>query len=397
MFKMKKTKEIYKTFLKDLFINTFSFSLYIIAQQLFFMPIMGKFLDELTFANFVIYIAVFSILSNALGSELGIVEQVLGDNVKGNYKRILRIISTVSFLVTMLILLYLKFKMFDCIMLSIVVYFANYRLFYCGLFRKNKEFKTVFIQNIYYLIGMTLGLLIFYKTKAIWVPSLLAEFMANIYSYKKGKIELNYKGETSNEILKTFTSFSFISFLNNLLTYFDKIIIYPILGTFAVNTYYSTTAMSKIVNMIINPLHGVLLTWIKKGKNNTKIINKFIICCIPVILISIALCLPMTYVAVKFLYPQYLSEATKIILPVSLGLGLNVGVTLLKSLLLKFVEYKKLIFTYVIYFISFVLISIIMSKYLGIIGFCYAAFISKSILFIEFVINLKIYVKNEEE
>lgn len=387
----------YKTFLRDLFINTFSFSIYIIAQQIFFMPIMGKFLDELTFANFVIYISVFSILSNALGSELGIVEQVLGDNVKGNYKKILRIISTISFLITIICLLNLKFNIFDSVMLSIVVYLANYRLFYCGLFRKNRKFKAVFIQNIYYLMGMILGLLVFYKTKIIWTPSLLAEIIANIYSYKKGNMELNYKGETSSEIVKTFASFSFISFLNNLLTYFDKIIIYPILGTLAVNTYYSTTAMSKIVNMITNPLHSVLLTWINKGKDNSKIINAFIMCCIPVILISVALCLPTTYVAVRLLYPQYLSEATKIILPVSLGLGLSVGVALLKSLLLKFIEYRKLIFIYLIYFILFIIISIIMSKYLGIIGFCYATFISKTILFIEFIINLKIYVKNEEE
>lgn len=53
-------------------------------------------------------------------------------------------------------------------------------------------------------------------------------------------------------------------------TYFDKIIIYPILGDNAVNVYYATSSMSKILNLITNPLHGVILSWLKGNDENFK-------------------------------------------------------------------------------------------------------------------------------
>ena len=88
----------YKPFLKDLIINTFSFFIYIFAQQLLFMPLMGKWLAETQYTNFVIYISLFSILSNALGNELGIVSQVLEDDI--NFNKLLHLISAFSFVIT---------------------------------------------------------------------------------------------------------------------------------------------------------------------------------------------------------------------------------------------------------------------------------------------------------
>ena len=49
----------YKNIIIDLFINTFSFSIYIIAQQILFMPIMGKLISEDALAKFIMYISIF--------------------------------------------------------------------------------------------------------------------------------------------------------------------------------------------------------------------------------------------------------------------------------------------------------------------------------------------------
>ncbi|WP_170236537.1 lipopolysaccharide biosynthesis protein [Streptococcus hyovaginalis] len=347
---------------------------------------MAKWLQPEEYANFVIYISLFSILSNSLGNELGIVSQVLDNHI--DFNKLLHKISFLSFFISFIALYLLHFQFFEILGLSVCVFFSNYRLYASGFFRKNSNFLKVFILNIYYLIGILIGLFCYYHFTVIWVPMIFAELISFIYVYKNSDIFDGGKASLSRKTLRIFYSFSFISFLNNLITYLDKVIIYPILGPLAVNVYYSTTTMSKIVNMVINPLHGVLLTWIKKDSNTNNLIKKFILASIPIMIVSILLSIPFTFLAMKILYSQYLTQSIKVILPVSLALGVSVGIAFLKSLLLKFVDSNILIKIYLLYFGIFILLSLVLSHYFGLTGFCYSVFISKCILLLEFIVNL---------
>ncbi len=390
---MKKIFNKYKEFFKDLLVNTFSFAIYILAQQLLFMPIMGKMLPERSFANFVIYSSIFSILTNSLGNELGITNQVVDTkNDDSKYIKILINISIIIFIISMLGCYILQYTIFDSVMLSIVMVLANCRLYVSGHFRKNKLFKNVLIQNIFYLLGIVIGLIVYQYIKIIFIPSLLAEIISFIYYIKKYNIikYMNSKEIVDKKIVKNFSSFSFVSFLGNILTYFDKIIIYPILGSYSVNVYYSTSTMSKVINMIINPIHSVLLSWINKGdKNKIKImiINSIKVSFIFSI-IAFFISIPITYLAVKLLYNQYIVDAQAIIIPVSCALGFSVGMSIIKSFVMKFLSNKNLVLMYILYLIVFVVCSILMSKQLGLIGFAYSSVIAKVFIYFEFVIAL---------
>ena len=69
----------FKNLIKDLFFNTLGFGIYILTQQILLMPIMAKILPDEDFAKTVLYISIFAIITNVLGSELGIVKQVKKD------------------------------------------------------------------------------------------------------------------------------------------------------------------------------------------------------------------------------------------------------------------------------------------------------------------------------
>ena len=153
----------YEPFFKDLFLNTFSFAIYILAQQILFMPLMGKMLSEDMFANFVIYISIFSILTNSLGNELGITSQVIKtDEDDYKYIKLLLVTSCITAIISFVGCIILKFSFIDCVMLSIAMFLANVRLFIGGYFRKYKLFKNVLVQNAFYMVGMIIGLIIFY-------------------------------------------------------------------------------------------------------------------------------------------------------------------------------------------------------------------------------------------
>lgn len=394
---MKKILDIWnriKNFAGDLLINTFSFGIYIIAQQLVFMPTMGKLLSANEFANLVIYISIFSIISNVLGSELGIVRQVRENKNNGNdYNRILLFLFPIITIISMAILILLKYNLIDSICFTVIILLANIRLYALSCFRLDKKFKNVLFQNLLYLAGLVVGILLYKRCGYIWMPMLIAELCTLIYSFARTDIMRAGIAKTgeNKEICKSFLDLGFISLLVNAMVYFDKMLVYPILGEIAVSIYYSTTSMSKVVSMITNPMHGVLISWIKGNdeKEKNKIVKYTLKVNIPVLIIVFVVSIPLTYFAVKILYEQYLEQSIALIIPVCIGLAFSTVSSLVKSVLLKYVQSKKLVITYLIYFAIFILISIPMSKWQGVVGFAYATAIAKFILWLEFLWILK--------
>lgn len=390
---LEKLKKI-KNLIRDLFFNTLGFGIYIATQQILLMPIMAKIFPEEEFAKIVLYISVFAIVTNVLGSELGIVKQVKRDEIreKSDYNRILLQLFPFIILVSMVTLYILKFNVIEIIMLTISILLGNTRLYSAAHFRANKDFKKIVIQNVLYLIGTVLGLFITYKLKMIAIPMLLAEVICLIFDILNTDIIKTgvSKTQSNKEIWKTFAGFGFISFLINMTTYFDKIIIYPILGDNAVNVYYATSSMSKILSLITNPLHGVILSWLKGNDEEfkKKVTTVTLKANIPMLIITFLLSIPLTYIAVMILYPQYLEDSRKLIIPICIGVAFSTASSIVKAILMKYIESKKLVKIYVIYIIILFLGATIASYYIGITGFAYAISLASVSLWIMFILLL---------
>lgn len=390
---LEKLKKI-KNLIRDLFFNTLGFGIYIATQQILLMPIMAKIFPEEEFAKIVLYISVFAIVTNVLGSELGIVKQVKRDEIRENsdYNRILLQLFPFIILVSIVTLYILKFNVIEIIMLTITILLGNTRLYSAAHFRANKDFKKIVIQNVLYLIGTVLGLFITYKLKMIAIPMLLAEVICLIFDILNTDIIKTgvSKTQSNKEIWKTFAGFGFISFLINMTTYFDKIIIYPILGDNAVNVYYATSSMSKILSLITNPLHGVILSWLKGNDDEfkRKVTTVTLKANIPMLIITFVLSIPLTYIAVMILYPQYLEDSRKLIIPICIGVAFSTAASIVKAILMKYIESKKLVKIYVIYIIILFLGATIASYYIGITGFAYAISLASVSLWIMFILLL---------
>ena len=390
---LEKLKKI-KNLIRDLFFNTLGFGIYIATQQILLMPIMAKIFPEEEFARIVLYISVFAIVTNVLGSELGIVKQVKRDEIreKSDYNRILLQLFPFIILVSIVTLYILKFNVIEIIMLTISILLGNTRLYSAAHFRANKDFKKIVIQNVLYLIGTVLGLFITYKLKMIAIPMLLAEVICLIFDILNTDIIKTgvSKTQSNKEIWKTFAGFGFISFLINMTTYFDKIIIYPILGDNAVNVYYATSSMSKILSLITNPLHGVILSWLKGNDEEfkKKVTTVTLKANIPMLIITFLLSIPLTYIAVMILYPQYLEDSRKLIIPICIGVAFSTAASIVKAILMKYIESKKLVKIYVIYIIILFLGATIASYYIGITGFAYAISLASVSLWIMFILLL---------
>ena len=214
---IKKRKKI----IKDLFFNTFGFGIYMIAQQIILLPIMAQVFPEAEFSKIALYISVYAIITNVLGSELGIVRQVKQEEVNSSsdYNRIMLQLLPLIIIVSIISLVAFGFNSVEILLLTITIILGNIRLYSAAYFRLNKDFKNVVIQNIIYLIGIVLGIAILYVAKFIWIPMLLTEVLCLIFDLVKTDLVKGNIAKTAENknIWKTFKNFGFISFLGVIL------------------------------------------------------------------------------------------------------------------------------------------------------------------------------------
>lgn len=400
--KIKKKFLKMKDFLKDMFVNTLSFGLYIIAQQIVLMPTMSRLFAEQEYSRYILYISIFAVITNVLGSELGITRQVRAEKEKGSdYNRILFSLAPIVMAASIIALYLLKYRVIDIVFFVITILMANIRLYAGSYFRMNKTFKKVMFQNALYLIGIIIGLILTIWLPYVWLPTLIAEILALIYSLintdvLKAGIK---KSESNKEIIKTFINLGTVSLLTNGIVYFDKILVYPILGDTAVTVYYATSTMSKVISLIINPLYSVILSWLKADDKEFK--NKIMLLTIkaniPMVIITFIVSLPLTFISLRILYPQYIETAKNIIIPICMALAFGTVSSIVKAIVLKYMESKKVVKVYILYFIIFIISAIIMSKYMGLIGFAYANVISKFSIWVMFLLLLWKCTKNIDE
>ena len=228
----------------------------------------------------------------------------------------------------------------------------------------------------------------------------IPEFVSIVYALINSdilKMKLSKTVEMFNTI-KKFFKLGVVSLLTNVMNYFDRFLIYPIFGASYVAMYYAVNSMSKIASLITNPMSSVILSWVSNARSKDskkKILKLTLLSNIPILIIVTIITIPLTYIALKILYSQYMSEALCLILPIAITTAFGTATTLIKSVLLKYSNTNKLVITYIIYFAIFAVLGYSLSKTNGLIGFTIANLICKIILWLLFIVLLLVSKKED--
>lgn len=390
----------YKSFFSDMILNMIGFGIYIVSQQIILLPILNKIVEENVYANIVLYISILNVVCNTTGGELGNVRLVRDSeykekNIIGDFTRILVILFPIISVIVFPLFIYLKYSVIGSLIFTLTILLANIRLYSTCYYRLRQNYTKVIIQNILYLIGIVTGLGLFILTKNMYILLLVPELLSLGYALKNSDI-LEMKLTKTKEMLETVKKFfqlGFVSFLTNLMDYFDRFLIYPMFGAAAIAMYYAVNSMAKVTSLITNPMSNVILSWVSNigGQGNkAKILKMTLFANIPVIILVALLTMPCSYAALWILYHDYIyvSEAISLILPISITTAFGTAAALIKSVLLKYSNTNKLVFTYIIYFIIFIGLGYFFSKTAGLQGFAIANLISRIILWGLFIILL---------
>lgn len=397
---IKKFLKKYKNFASDMILNMIGFGIYIISQQIILLPILDKMVSEDIYANIVLYISILNVVCNTTGGELGNVRLVRDSeykarNIIGDFTRILVLLSPIIAIIVFPLFIYLQYSVIGSIIFTITILLANIRLYATCFYRLRQTYKKVIIQNILYLVGIVIGLGIFVLSKNIYVLLCIPELISVFYALKNSDIlEMKFtKTKEMFETVKKLFQLGFVSFLTNLMNYFDRFLIYPMFGAAAIAMYYAVNSMAKVASLVTNPMSNVILSWVSNAsdeKSKTKILKMTLFTNIPVIILVTLLTIPCSYIALWILYHEYIysKEAIILIIPISLTTAFGTASALIKSVLLKYSNTNKLVITYIVYFLAFAGLAYFLSRNLGILGFTIANLISQIILWILFIVLL---------
>lgn len=390
----------FKPYIVDLFLNTIGFAIYIASQHILLLPILAKITNDTIYSNFVLYISILNLIGTTIGGSLGSVRLIRNSdyeekNILGDFSRILLVAFLIISIIGLPIYIYNGYSIIASLFLIITILMANIRIYSTSYYRLDNKYNRVIIQSLIYSVGVLLSLICFYFIKKTYLLLFIPEFLCFIYEMKTTDL-LKMKLIKTVEMIvtiKNFIKISAVSFLANLMSYFDRFVIYPMFGATSLAVYFAVNSMANMFNLISTPISSIILPWVSNVKEDNaknKILKITILANIPIVLFVTIIAIPFTYIALRILYSQYLTvdNITVLIITTSIVTAIGVAASLVKSVLLKFCSANKLVITYFIYFIVFVVVSYFLSQKYDLVGFTIANIISKCVLLLCFIIML---------
>lgn len=395
-----------KKFLKNSIINTLAVALPIILIQFYIMPRMSLIMDVEKYGVTITIISILNFISTRTGNTLNnirlINNNIYSSEVKnyGDFSILVTLYGfCTSFLVVILSFYCVKLEN-DYILLFITGLFMLLREYLIALFRIKLEYNKIFITYMLQTIGLLCGWVLYIICKKwLWIY-FVGNFVPILYMIYKNRKNKFISFSKSSYFISTFYSelFLFISsILNGFNIYADKLFILPMQGAKNVTIYYVATVIGRFMDMIITPVSSVLLSYLSKEKKIQKRILKNIVWkTIILLILGYITGLFLSPRLLKLLYPQYVNDVIKY-LPVTIGSGIiNCTYLIINTIVIRFMKIDRQLFISIIGIVIFVITSLILNRYLGLMGFCLGALFASVTKTIIEVLMIRNYLRMED-
>ncbi|NLC40721.1 MAG: hypothetical protein GX763_07375 [Clostridiaceae bacterium] len=388
-----------KLFLKDIVVNTVAFGVYMVAHHIIMLPYLAKVLPVEVNAQLLLFLMLASIYTASFGNEFGVLYQVRmgrnpGDTVFSDVYRLLHWSNLLLIVISIPLLLILDFSMQETLALTFITLLWNIRMFYHSVLRHRKQFKAIFVSNLGYLLGVAAAIVLLVKGVNIyWLPLMLGEILSTLIALLKDKEFMKKTKARSSEykvIRKEGLNLVGAAVLGNIPSYGDKILVLPLLGSSNMSAYYAGNSLSKGLMLLVNPVNGVLLSWLSTDAgDNKRSLTKRMLRANLIIVIALALIsYPLIYLATYLLYRQFLDVVLAIIIPLAISAAFSTGTTVLKVIFLRYYKISAIKYINLLKIILFTGLALLGAYLGGLLGFTIAIAVSNCIIWLIYFFSM---------
>ena len=394
-------KIITNKFIRDFIINTAASAIPVVLLQFLLEPLMSRQMDDGTFGLMIAVVSLFTMLSSVFGNTLNnviLLKHKEIDNELKDYNFIFIIFQIVNLIILMLVLI-LVYNIYDYRVLLSIAFVGISSTFFqyvSAQFRMDFKYHFYLFCELGKCAGYVIGFFVFKSTGDWTCLFLFGSIFESVICLLTTKIWKNsYKTSKYLKEISIATFFILGSSLTvQLVNYFDKLILYPVMGGDSVSIYNASTIIAKGLSLITTPMGAVLLGYLVK-KNFMSIKHLWLIF-IGFLLLFAPLFLVFFFASkfvLPYMYPNYNDGAQKLIILTTPFAIINIYISLCEPILLTH-NGEKISLVYgigkAILSIAFGFVGIWVN---GLYGFCLFRLISTIIIFISVFILLLIRSK----
>ncbi len=381
----------------DMVLNIVAVAIPTIVLQLFILPAISNYLPDDKYGLLVTLLAVLNVFPATLGNVLNNVrllynKNYIEKNIEGDFNILLLIMMSINILVVgVFAFIYSDDKnALDIILVIVISLLWLAKEYFIVAFRLNINYVAILINNILQVVGYGIGYVLFLNTgKWQWIY-ILGYILSLVYIFFR--CSLWKERLVFTELFRIVSTQSIYLFIANLLsrtiTYADKLLIYPILGGEVVSVYYAATVFGKVVSLAITPINAVALTYLAKvNKKSGNVFKTAVLSGTGLGIIGYIVCVLISRPVLTILYPQFVDQAMNYIYVTTATTVVYALISIVSPFLLKFFDMKWQIAINGISSLIYVVLSLVLHYFWGLMGFCVGALITNIVKFI-YMINI---------
>lgn len=394
----KKLKELLKNNISKIKNFGWSFVASIISTfvlQLVVHPILASMLNETDYGLLLFVIGIANVVLLTFGNSLGDIRLTMNqeytDDKTGDFNIILMVVSGLSAIFMIAFLFnYKHLNLWNIVFLSAYCFLGVLNSYLTCLFRAKLMFREGFISNIILAVSYMAGLIAVYLT-SIWALVFFVGYLiSDIYLIiKTGVIKHGFfVTKNMKTIIPKYSQLSFSYALKSGLTYVDRFIIYPMLGSGMISVYTVATVLGKCVSLALQPMANVMLGYYAQPNSVMKI-KEFRITYILTIgfgVLSFMIVWLFSSLFIRLLYPTYIDSTKQYLFIGNMITIIGALSSIIQPALLKYAKMYWQIIIQIVYGVMAVALSIILIPDMALYGFCLALLIANVFKFLMMIV-----------
>ena len=335
----------------NMIINVGGLGISLLVLHFFVFPQVAKKMDSDEYGLMQSLSALMYVVSGTLGSALSTTRLIKEYEYKekgitADFSYLAAISAGIVLLIQPIVtFLYVKdIGICDNILVTLIGVANFFSAYFIVGFQIKLDYFAILIDRIIACLGYIVGYFcfcIFGKWQFIYIASFLFESIYCLIRTGMYKEPFS-KSEMFKTTRKSFIDLNISNLFARFLTYFDKLLLYPLLGGTAVSIYFTANVFGKLVIMTTEPITNVILAYLSKRKNVSKATWKQVViisgtCCLLMYIVCILISRPI----LMLLYPQWTEQAIKLVPITTLSLALSSFISILTPLTLKTVNTNR--------------------------------------------------------
>ncbi len=369
-----------KGVIKNFILNFLSFALPTVVLQFVVQPLIAAKLGGDLNGQYLTLMSLNFFLIGISATVLNTVRMLQNEkyeknNVVGDFNIIFLFYALLLILIMPLgYLLYVKdTNIIDILLYVLIGILYLYHDYIFAQYRLRMQFNKILINNGILIVGYAIGTLLFMFVLPKWqFVFICAYVLTGIYDFVNTTFirEPLKKTEFFSETVKKVGSLMVANSLNSSIAYFDKLLLFPLLGGVAVSVYNTASLVGKMLYLVSFPLNSLLLSYLVKIKRfRLASVKKYIFRTVVVLILGYIVCVLVGYPLTDLLYPLWASES-HIFIPITVASNLFLLISeLINTVLLR---YYKISFQMIIQSVNLVMylgVSLVAMYFWGLLGF----------------------------